>query len=162
MLGEGGANPLRRSGSWGWDRIRLTLEQPFSVHMSAPSLSRTEGSPRWFPGYHWLKPGAHHDFLSEGPVRPRLPLLLVPTSWDMATLEPTHAQPSKQHISSCCWQDRGRLYIAWFPGFLVGPASGAPSPLPRRGCLPLFSRGFHRSPFVSPALPEASCSSCCL
>lgn len=31
------------------------------------------------------------DFLAEGPIGPRLPLLLVPISWDTATLEPTHA-----------------------------------------------------------------------
>jgi len=132
------------------------------VLSSAPFLSRAEGHPGGCPVHHWPKPGAHHDFLSEGPVGPSLPLLLVPTSWDTATLEPTHAQPSKQHISGCRWQDRGRLYMAWFPGLLICPTSGAPSPFPRRGCLPLFSRGFHRSPLVGLVLPEASCSSSCL
>lgn len=69
------------------------------MHMkSAPFLSRAEGSPCWVPKPP-PKPGAHDGFLSEGPVRPRLPLLLVPTSWDTATLEPTHAQHSPYSLA---------------------------------------------------------------
>lgn len=45
------------------------------------------------------KPGAHDGFLAEGAIGPRLPLLLVPTSWDTATLEPTHAQHSPHLIA---------------------------------------------------------------
>ena len=39
-------------------------------------------------------------------------------------------------------QDHGRLYTRWSLGFLISPTLGAPSPFPRRGCLPLFSSGF--------------------
>lgn len=40
------------------------------------------------------KPGAHDGFLCEGPVRPGVPLLLVPTPWDTTLWEPTLARHS--------------------------------------------------------------------
>ncbi|KAF6364748.1 hypothetical protein mRhiFer1_009872 [Rhinolophus ferrumequinum] len=54
---------------------------------SAPFLSRADWTPCWVRQPP-PKPGAHDGFLSEGPVRPRLPLLLVPTSWDTSTWSP--------------------------------------------------------------------------
>lgn len=115
--------------------------------MSSPFWSRAEegGGPCWCSGHHWPKPGAHDAFLSEGPVRPRSPLLLVPTSWDTATLEPTHAQPF-------CWFDNqenstflaapGRIVGGFTsPGFLAFSSALHQVPLPHfPGELPAFSQ----------------------
>lgn len=129
--------------------LGLTLEHPLSMHtMNAHSQAEQRGAPAGCPGHRWPKPGAHCGFLSEDSVRPRLPLLLVPTSWDSATLEPTHAQPfssldsPQSSTSPAAPGSRGRFYIPWFPGFLICPTLGVPAPFPRRGCLWLFSRGF--------------------
>lgn len=112
------------------------------------SQAEQRGAPAGCPGHRWPKPGAHCGFLSEDSVRPGLPLLLVPTSWDSATLEPTHAQPfssldsPQSSTSPAAPGSRGRFYIPWFPGFLICPTLGVPAPFPRRGFLWLFSRGF--------------------
>lgn len=63
-------------------------------------------------------PGAHDGFLSEGTVRPRLPLLLVPTSWDTATLEPTHAQHSPYSLAlkaACFWLPLAASWETFYP-----------------------------------------------
>lgn len=93
------------------------------------------------------EPGAHDGFLAEGPIGPRLPLLLVPISWDTATLEPTHAQHSPRlialkaaHLQLPLAGSSG-LSIPGFPGFPVCYTQGAPSPFPRRVCLLLLIRG---------------------
>lgn len=69
-----------------------TGARAFYAHDECP-VPKQRGVPARCPGHHWPKPGAHYGFLSEGPINSRLPLLLVPTSWDTAALEPTHAQP---------------------------------------------------------------------
>lgn len=63
------------------------------------------------------EPGAHDGFLAEGPIGPRLPLLLVPTSWDTATLEPTHAQHSPRLIALKAAHLQLPL-ISWLPHLL--------------------------------------------
>lgn len=130
----------------------LTLEHPLSMHTkSAPFLSRADWTPCWVPQPP-PKPGAHAGFLSEGPVRPRLPLPLVPTSWDTSTWSPpcpAFSWPGRPQSSSSP-PAPGRVVAAsspWFPGFLIFPTLGAPSLFPRRG-------------FLLPFLPEAACSSC--
>lgn len=109
---------------------------------NAPFLGGAEGSPCQVP-----KPGANNDFLAEGPIRPKLPLLLVPTSWNTTTLEPTHVRHSPclkvlraAHLQLALAGSWG-LSIPWFPGFLICSTQGTPSPFPRRGCLLLFTRG---------------------
>lgn len=116
--------------------LGLTLEHPlFMYTKSAPFLGGAEGSPCQVP-----KPGAHDGFLAEGPVRPRLQLLLVPTSWDTTTLEPAHAHRSPcllalkaAHLQLPLAGSWG-LSSPWFPGFLICSTQDAPSPFPRRGC----------------------------
>lgn len=121
--------------------LGLTLEHPLFMHTkSAPFLSRAEGSPCQVP-----KPGAHDGFLAEGPVRPRLQLLLVPTSWDTATLEPTHAHRSRllalkaAHLQLPLAGSWG-LSGPWFPGFLIWLHAGCPFTISREGLLLSLSR----------------------
>lgn len=132
--------------------LGLTLEHPLSMHTkSAPFLSRADWTPCWVPQPP-PKPGAHDGFLSEGPVRPRLPLLLVPTSWDTSTWSPPC--PAFSWLggpqSSTSPPAPGRIVggfqplVSWLPHL---PYAWGPSLFPRRGFLPPF-------------LPEASCSSC--
>lgn len=112
------------------------MEHRFAVHASAPFLSRAEAgeAPAGCSGHHWPKPGARDAFLSEGPFRPGSPLLLVPTSWDTASLEPKHAQP-------LCWFDNpqnstspatpGRIVGGFTsPGFLAFSSALHQVPLP--------------------------------
>lgn len=132
--------------------LGLTLEHPLSMHTkSAPFLSRADWTPCWVPQPP-PKPGAYVGFLSEGPVRPRLPLLLVPTSWDTSTWSPPcpalswlGSPPSSTSPPAPGWVVGGfQPLVSWLPIF---PTLGASSLFPRRGFLPPF-------------LPEASCSSC--
>lgn len=144
--------------------LGLTLEHPLSMHMkSAPFWNRTEGSPCRCPGHQWPKPGAHSGFLSEGPIRPSLRLLLVPTSWDTAR-NPHIVQPFSwlAHLhSSASPASPGRImgnYIPWYPGFLISPTQVSLSCF-SEGLPAIIQQGLHRPPPVGLALPEAPCSS---
>lgn len=86
-LGKSGDSLLSGQYSWGGDWTGA----PTCAHEECPI-------PEWRT-CQVPKPGAHDGFLAEGAIGPRLPLLLVPTSWDTATLEPTHAQHSPHLIA---------------------------------------------------------------
>lgn len=134
--------------------LGLTLEHPLSMHTkSAPFLSRADWTPCGVPQPP-PTPGAHDGFLSEGPVRPRLPLLLVPTSWDTSTWSPPCPAFSwlprlGSAQSSTSPPAPGRGVGASGPGFLASSSSL------RSGPLPLSQEGL-----PPPRLPGAPCSSC--
>lgn len=105
--------------------LGLTLEHPLSMHTkSAPFLSRADWTPCGVPQPPPM-PGAHDGFLSEGPVRPRLPLLLVPTSWDTSTWSPPC--PAFSWLGSA---QSSTSPPAPGPGFLASSSSLRSGPLP--------------------------------
>ena len=132
--GEWSQSAERVSTARSGDGPGLTRGHPLFMHMkSTPCLSRAEGCP-----CQVSKPGAYDSFLAEGPVRPRLPLLLVPTSWDTATLEPAHAQHSPHLIALrvLCLQ----LPLAGSWGLSMAPLVPWLPHLPRARCPFTISR----------------------